>query len=117
MSDHGPRHPLPGANPRPFGYSGYMEAMARLVGGAMARLWAQSWDPQRGGCCPRCCGECYALSMLTDRGMLDDLYGIYVGLTGADEMWDERNRRVDRAFLARVWSVNLGCHEPGDVDG
>ena len=85
---------------------------ARLVAGHVNHLWQQWADEDLRGCCNRCCAPCAALKDLYDRGQLDRLYGVYVDHVGDDHSpWDPERRQIDRAWLNRAWTADLGCHE------
>jgi hypothetical protein len=93
------------------------DVAAFLVGGHLVHLWAAVQD-EIGGCCNDCCGSCWALKQLLDSGELDDLYRVYVNLTGGpdnDSIWDTANDQVDRGLLTQAWSVDLGCREDHDT--
>lgn len=85
---------------------------AFLVAGHIHQLWYQSQDEDHPGCCPVCCGPCWALRQMLDTGQLDALFRAYIEETGAgDSTWDEAVGRIDRVWLERAWSVDLGCRE------
>lgn len=87
------------------------DAAAYLVAAAVHQLWNATEDTDLGGCCPYCCGPCHALRTLDATGQLDQLYGAYLAIVGGDdEVWDADNQRIDREWLTRAWSVDLGCH-------
>lgn len=93
------------ASPDPFQT---YDLMAWLVGGSMSRLWSQVQDREFGGCCVQCCGECHALKTLLDQGELDGLFAQYQKLSGGSSyMWVDG--QVDREFLTRAWSADVGC--------
>jgi hypothetical protein len=90
------------------------EIIAWLVGGSMAHLWFTVEDPELGGCCVVCCGQCHALRWMHREGVLDGWYELYVELSGPDSMWDAENKRVDRGFLEKAWTGNRGCGPHGE---
>lgn len=81
------------------------EAAMFLVAGHLNQLHAADQDE---GCCPVCCGPCFALKALLDGGQLHDIARGYAA--GGWDCWDAAADRVDRALLARAWR-QTECHE------
>lgn len=75
-----------------------------LVAGHLNHLHSAD---QEDGCCPVCCGCCWALKELLDAGQLDDLVRDYA--TDGWDCWDVDAGRVDRAWLERAWRLS-SCH-------
>lgn len=86
-------------------------AIAYLTAGALNHLWSMWATDER--CCTTCCVPCIALKELLDKGLLDELYGVYMDAcdSGHDETWDAENKKVRRDWLDQVWSGPRACHE------
>lgn len=76
---------------------------ARLLTAALAHL---HHEDQSDGCCPRCCGSCWAIDQFKQTGMLDQLARTSPGTVGATWWADDQ---IDRAFLERAWR-RTSCH-------
>ena len=84
------------------------EVMTLLVAGHLDILFH---GEQVEGCCPWCCGPCWALSRLLRLDQLDGLVRDHVtGPSGQRYWWDYGNDRVDREWLSRAWRMTA-CHE------
>jgi hypothetical protein len=81
-------------------------AAARLAETAVYHLFTADLGE---GCCPRCCGTCWALAQLVEGGMLDDL--VRLSPTTARAVW-WTDGQVNRGFLAEAWRLT-SCHDPG----
>lgn len=72
-----------------------------LVLGHINMLWMKDQDE---GCCPVCCGPCWALKWLLDSGQLEDI----IADAGPGHFWWKG--AVDREWLAQAWRMSE-CHE------
>lgn len=91
------------------------QVWAILVAGHVNQLWDQWQNSEEGGCCNQCCGPCWALKELLDRGALDGYYAAYLkDAGGGSDVWDEKNQQIDRKFLTEAWAVDRGCSDAHD---
>lgn len=94
--------------------------LARLAAAHVDELWDE-WrtDPLKQGCCTRHCASCAALEDLLTRGLLDDLYRVYLHSVGSDGrgvgVWDVEKGQICREWLLAAWSKGrafCGCERP-----
>lgn len=77
-----------------------------LVVGHLDMLYLKDQDE---GCCPVCCGPCWALKWLHDAGQLDDI----VGSAGPGHHYWKQG--VDPQWLEEVWRMTE-CHQVVDAE-
>lgn len=66
--------------------------------------WGQ--DALFEGCCPLCCGPCWALKQLVTDGTLELLLG---DIVKSSFYWDAERQEVSRAWLNDAWKMT-SCH-------
>lgn len=81
-----------------------LPAVAMLAQSALDILWLAERDE---GCCPECCGPCFALRTLLNAGQLDELLATDPATEGM--LWWVKGR-VDREWLTRAWRLT-DCHD------
>lgn len=86
--------------------------LATLVEAQLDALWEDA--PATVSCCPHQCGPCGVIRRFLDDGTLDYILQFAVG-TQSSAWWDEKEQRVDRAWLAQVWNC-ADQHEGEDDD-
>lgn len=79
---------------------------AALTVGALDTLWGQE-----GTCCPYCCGLCWVLRDMHNRGDLDSIVRLAPErMVVGSGWWNEEGRHVDRFWLTSKWMDSTCTH-------